>query len=470
MTPIELARAAWLGGDALRRRRLRFKRYTFGDQWGDMVLTNTDETMSELELLRRTGHHPTTCNMILPAVTAIVGHYRQKVLEKTNNASETAPAAMSGLETDCSTLQEFLISGCAIQRLSVENRDGTVRTWADMVSPARFFIDQAATVLPSHMRLVGRLHDMPLMHVLLKFAHGNRRKASRLRDIFDKEAPFPVMPDGVSHGIGQSFNDKIEFDKPSLPGTMRVVELWTLECGESTRCLDPDTGVVQEFPHDDDSLIRRNNRRRRKGQAPLQRRWSLLPKWRCRYITASGTVIDEFYADSHPFVFAFYPAIDGEIHPMVEDLIDRQRHINRLLTLNDRIVASSAKGVLLFPENQTSASMPMSDVADNWAAPDGVVLYRALPGLPGPQQMVGSPSNFGLHAMVQTELSLISEVSGVSRALRGQDMSSSAGAELYRHKQEGATTALSHVLGAFEAFIERRDAKADVLGRNCCDT
>ena len=82
MTPIELARAAWLGGDALRRRRLRFKRYTFGDQWGDMVLTNTDETMSELELLRRTGHHPTTCNMILPAVTAIVGHYRQKVLEK----------------------------------------------------------------------------------------------------------------------------------------------------------------------------------------------------------------------------------------------------------------------------------------------------------------------------------------------------------------------------------------------------
>ena len=460
MTPIEQARTAWLNGEALRRRRLRFKRYTFGDQWGDTVLTNTDETMTELELLRRTGHHPTTCNMILPAVTAIVGLYRQKVLGKDADADVSATVDMPGLETDCSTLREFLISGCALQRLSVENRDGVVRTWADMVSPARFFIDQAAMVSPAHVRLIGRLHDMPLMHVLLKFAHGNRRRASRLRDIFDKEAPFPVVPTGLSPGMGQSINDAIEFGTPALPDTMRVVELWTLECGESTRCLDPDTGIVQEFPHDDDSLARRNNRRRRKGQAPLQRRWSLLPKWHCRYMTASGTVLDEFYADNHPFVFSFHPAIDGEIHPMVEDLIDRQRHINRLLTLNDRIVASSAKGVLLFPENQTSASMPMADVADNWAAPDGVVLYRALPGLPGPQQMVGAPSNFGLHAMVQTELSLMGEVSGVSRALRGQDVPASAGAELYRWQQEGSSTALASVMGAFEAFIERRDAKA----------
>lgn len=467
MTPVEQARTAWTNADALRRRRLRFKRYTFGDQWGDTVLTNTDETMTEHELLLRTGHHPTTCNMILPAVTAITGLYRRKVLDKAAGSEPPAAVDMAALETDCSTLQEFLISGCALQRLSVENRNGTLRTWTDMISPARFFIDQAATLSPQHVRLLGCLHDMPLMHIMLKFSHGNRRRASRLRDIFDKEAPFAVASANVSPGLGRSLNDTIEFDTPSLPDTMRVVELWTLECGETTLCLDPDTGRIEEFPHDDDSLTRRNNRRRRKGLSPLQRRWSLLPRWRCRYITPAGTVLDEFYADTHPFVFAFHPAIDGEIHPMVEDLIDRQRHINRLLTLNDRIVASSAKGVLLFPENQTSASMPVSDVADNWASPDGVVLYRALPGLPGPQQMVGSPSNFGLHAMVQTELSLMGEVSGVSRALRGQDAPASAGAELYRHQQEGASTALAHVLGTFEAFIGHRDKKAAAFSPAC---
>lgn len=455
MTPVLKAKAAWMRGEALRRRRLRMKRYTFGDQWSDTVLTNTGETMSELDLLRRTGHHPTTCNMILPAVTAVVGHYRQQTLDEN--------ADWPFIDTDCSVLQEFLISGCAVQRLAVENRDGGCRLWADPVSPARFFIDQNAVLSPDHTQLLGQLHDMSLMHILLRFSRGNRRQASRLREIFEKEVPADALPSGVTPGLGQSLNDDLTFDSPVLAETLRVVELWTLECGESTRCLDPETGQIMEFPHDDESLARRNAKRKRKGLRPLQRSWSLLPKWHCRFMTPAGTLLHEYYADAHPYVFAFHPLIDGEVHPMVEDLIDRQRHINRLLTLNDRIVATSAKGVLLFPENQTSASMPVGDVADNWAAPDGVVLYRALPGLPGPQQMVGSPSNLGLHAMVQTELSLISGISGVSAAMRGQDTSPSTGAELYAHQQQGSSTALAHLLGAFRAFVARRDAKAAAM-------
>ncbi|MCM1021339.1 MAG: hypothetical protein NC343_03510 [Muribaculum sp.] len=455
MKPIEQALYAWERGESLRRRRLRYKRYTFGDQWGDIILTNTNEKMTEMELLRRTGHHPTTCNMILPAVTAIVGHYRQSATDN-GHVSEN-------LAEDCALLQEFLISGCAVQRLSTELRHGQNRTWVDNISPARFFIDRTATLSPHHTQLLGQLHDMSLMTLLFKFSHSNRRRASQLREIFEKEAVSPTIPSGGMSGLGQSVYDNIDFSSPSLPGTIRVVELWTLECGEITHCFDPETGELAEFPDDDDSLNRRNNRRRRKGLKPLQRSWTLIPKWHCRYLTPQGTLLHEYFAENHPYVYAFHPLIDGEIHPFVEDLIERQRHINRLLTLNDRILSTSAKGVLLFPENQASASQPLSEVAENWSAPDGIVLYNSRQGSPGPQQIVCSTSNLGLQTMLQTELSLISDISGVSAAMRGQQPSPATGAELYARQQQGSSTALAHLLGAFASFIDDRDTKLTAL-------
>ncbi len=461
MTTIEQAKEVWKKWEPLRRNRLRLKKYTFGEQWADKVRTDECGTMSEKDMMMRTGHHPATCNMILPAVTAIVGHYRKKIVAQN---AKLPPH----IETDCAALQEFLISGCAIQRLSVENRDGTdSKLWADNVSPANFFVDHAGALSPHRAQLLGQLHDMSLMHILLRFSRGNRRSAARLRDIFDRETAVETFVSRPSAGVGESVNDNVSFASSSLPGTMRVVEVWTLECGESTVCLDPETGTIEEFAHDDDSLNRRNSRRRRKGLKPLQRSWSLVPKWHCRFLTAAGTTLYEYYADSHPYVYAFYPLVDGEIHSMVEDLIERQRHINRLLTLNDRILASSAKGVLLFPENQTSPAMPVQAVADNWAAPDGIVLYRAMPGMPGPQQMVGGPANFGVVSMLQTDLTLFRDISGVSEALRGQAVSSNTGAELYSRQQEGASTAIAYQLGTFESFVARRDEKGLSIVQQC---
>ena len=51
---------------------------------------------------------------------------------------------------------------------------------------------------------------------------------------------------------------------------------------------------------------------------------------------------------SHPFVFKLYPLTDGEVHSMVEDVIDQQKYVNRLITLVDHIMGASAKGALLY--------------------------------------------------------------------------------------------------------------------------
>lgn len=38
-----------------------------------------------------------------------------------------------------------------------------------------------------------------------------------------------------------------------------------------------------------------------------------------------------------------------DVHSLVEDVIDQQRHVNRMITIMDRMMATAAKGVLLFP-------------------------------------------------------------------------------------------------------------------------
>lgn len=416
---INRARLAWESARNLRARRLRHKNYTYGRQWGDNITTNNGQTMTELQLLRRLGHNPTTYNLLRPLVNTVTGHFRRDI----------APDRQRPLlADDTRTLEEFLISGCAIQRLSAERRPDGDGPWADMVSPARFFISDLTDSRGDSAEMVGQIHDMTLARVLMKFSHGDRRRAQRLRQLFDMHASAPDSADAPSPQ-GRSVNDALDFDTPR-PGTLRVIEVWTLECGESPR---------------------------------QSRRWSLRPLWHCRYLLPMGDILDHYTAPRHPYVMSFYPMIDGEIHPFVEDIIDHQRHVNRLLTLHDRFIATAAKGVLLFPDNQCSPSMPIDSAMANWKTPDGVVIYTAKPGLPGPQQVSTSAGSLGVEGVIDTHLRLLQESSGVGGALRGQDTAGNISASLYHDRREGASTALADLTATFTEFLDRRDTRLATL-------
>ena len=412
---IDRARRSWESARNLRSRRLRHKNYTYGRQWGDNITTSNGQTMTELQLLRRLGHNPTTYNLLRPLVNAVIGHYRRDIAPQRNSPL---------LDNDMRTLEEFLISGCALQRLSFERRPNGEGPWADMVSPARFFISDLSDARGDSAELLGVIHDMTLSRLLMKFSHGDRRKAQRLRQLFDMHAPAQ-SDTTVSDAIGQSINDNIDFDTPRQ-GCLRVYEVWTLECSETPRSAQ---------------------------------RWHLNPLWHCRYLLPSGDLIDHYTAPCHPFVMCFYPMIDGEIHSFVEDIIDHQRHINRLLTLHDRFIATAAKGVLLFPDNQCSPMMPIDSAMANWKTTDGVVVYTAKPGLPGPQQVSTSMGSLGIEGIINSHLQLLQESSGVDGALRGRDISGNVSASLYKDRRDGASTALADLTATFTDFLDRRDRR-----------
>lgn len=87
--------------------------------------------------------------------------------------------------------------------------------------------------------------------------------------------------------------------------------------------------------------------------------WFMDNYWYFRYFAPTGEVIMEgetpYEHGQHPYVFKFYPFINSEIHPFVADVIELQRHVNRLLNLNDYLMRTSAKGLLAVPTRHLKA-------------------------------------------------------------------------------------------------------------------
>ena len=125
MTLFEAAHEAWLACEPIRATRRRLKNFTYGRQWDDLTLDADGCRVSEGELLLRSGRRPITNNLLRSLVKSVVGRFRHDLLAARAAAAERGePDPCRSLrlanqldELDARALEEFLISGCAIQRV-----------------------------------------------------------------------------------------------------------------------------------------------------------------------------------------------------------------------------------------------------------------------------------------------------------------------------------------------------------------
>ncbi len=393
-----------------------------------------------------------TDNVIRQLVKMAVGYYRTG---RKSAAADRYDSMAPYIAADARTFEEFLVSGCAVHYVKRENRGGDMGPWADMLNPARFFAGPFSDPHGEDIELVGYLHDMSLQRLLMRFAQGDRARASRLRDIYENPAMNAFSrPSGL---LGASCNDNLEFGRADM-GLCRVIEVWTFELKDRMRCHDPDMGRFYYMPSGAKSRIDRGNIARKKMKRLLVKsKWEMTGEWVCRFFSPDGHLLGSRKASRHPFVFCFYPFIDGEIHSFVEELIERQRMVNRLLSLNDRVLSTAAKGALLFPENQLAKGMSAKEAADQWASPDGVILYEAIAGLPGPRQVMSNCGDLGIDRIVDRVMLMMERASGVNDALRGDAPGGMASASLYESRRESARAVMSDIFDTFDSFIARRD-------------
>jgi hypothetical protein len=155
----------------------------------------------------------------------------------------------------------------------------------------------------------------------------------------------------------------------------------------------------------------------------------------------------------HPYVWKAYPLIDGEIHSFVADVIDQQRYTNRLITLYDWVMRSSAKGVLLVPEESVPDGYSIDDIAEEWARFNGVIPVRTRNGAQLPQQVSANAVNVGINELLQTQLSLMEDISGVTGALQGKLGSTSVSGTLFEQQTHNAVLSQLDLLDTFRSFL-----------------
>ena len=156
----------------------------------------------------------------------------------------------------------------------------------------------------------------------------------------------------------------------------------------------------------------------------------------------------------HPYVFAAYPFIDGEIHSFVADVIDQQRYVNRLIMLYDFIMKTSAKGVLLFPEDALPDNMSMDDIADEWARADGIIVFKPNKSQTTPKQIANNCTQIGISELLNMQLKFFEDISGVNGAIQGKPGFSGMSASLYSQQTQNATSSLLDLLETFSDFVK----------------
>lgn len=477
---LQEAERYWQNMWRFRQDRERNKRYAYGDQWKDIV-TVDGKRMTEEDYIKSQGNIPLKNNLVRRLVRNVLGVYRGQSTEPTCTArdrdEQKIGETMSTIlqcnmqvnrmtEVNARSMEEFLISGLVVHRKWYGWRRGKMDCWTDYVQPNNFFID-------SNMRdfrgwdvsCVGEIHDVSFTDLAAQFAK-NGEDYERLAKIYAASRDREHFADAWQ-SFGYTEIDNYDFYVPWDATRCRVIEVWRKESKPRLRCHDYNNGDVYKIDIEDyDELVRSvNDDRLRRGVAvgievediPMIRtEWFMDDYWYYYYLSPFGDILAEgetpYEHGSHPYVFKAYPFIDGEIHSFVSDVIDQQRYTNRLITMYDWIMRASAKGVLLFPEECLPNGMSIDDIADEWSRFNGVIMMKTKGTAAVPQQVANNSTNIGITELLNIQLKLFEDISGVSGALQGKPGYSGMSAALYNQQTQNSTTSLMDLLDSFSQF------------------
>ena len=487
----ECARS-WNNKDGFRRERARILRYLFGNQWGDYV-TYRGLRMTEEEYIRLKNNVPLKNNVMVSLWMSVVGlHAKQETepvcyarAEDSKNLSDMMSAA---LQTNWQNtympdildvvFAEYLISGAAFTRESYEERDELHDSYTDYVNPYYMFWEAGSDPAHRDVRMIGYLHDISPAELFFRFAKPKYKLTIKdLNDIFH----IGSVDGGFPAGTSQDQNDvhryeNVSFYTPSDVGLCRVIEVWREEVKTRWQCRDPlAAGQADAWfrveTKDLKKVLAKNIERMKLYEqqgVPPEKRVFITAKeivdkyWHYCFMSPEGRVLCEgetpYDYKSHPFSMTLFPYINGEIHPFMGFFIDQQRFINSLVMMNHMAVKSAVKGLKFLPLSLKPDDMTIEEYANQSSEYDAVYVYddrKAKRTGARPEFFTHSAFNIGTNEMLQTQLNMIHEVSGVSGALQGKTPTSGTSYARYSLEAENATTTIYPLIKRYNSFKER---------------
>lgn len=477
---------------SFRERRRRNRMYNRGDQWKDLIFdSDNGEWLREEDYIRRQGKQPLKQNQIRQLVKRMIGEFRadsgksavisrqrsnSKVGEMLTNTLHYALDVNQVKRVDTRAFEEFLLSGIAFQKVRYKympryNRD-------DLYIENRFithmfFNDNIKDVRLDDMDLVGEFYDLPLDDVKAIFAKSEEHQRV-IEQIYSSVIPREDSVTGTDPMLAPFEIDNIDFYNPIEPHLCRVYEIWQKMTDERLRCHDWLKGEYFTATLDQQGTIDMINKNRidtavNQGvdieEVPIIEYEKRIERfWHVKFLSPHGYCLYEsetvYEHKEHPYALLLYPLVDGEVWGFVEDVIDQQRYVNRLIMLMDFMIGSSAKGVLLVPEEAIPDDMDIDDFADEWTRFNGVIKIKTKAGVKVPEQISTNASIPGVNDLLSLQLKFMNDISGLSEAAQGRRSASGTPASLYAQETINASLNTKDYFDSFNEFTRERDMKA----------
>ena len=482
--------ACWNALDEARRKLRRSLMYSYGDQWGDLVTDpDTFSQITEGELIKKNGKVPLKNNMIAPILSNIEGQLRQNLMrpvcvvrdQREARVGEMMSVAIEYVhdinemeELDADSMRMLLNGGMTAQRIEygVNPAKGKRDVWVYGVNPSRLFFNaNLEDVRMWDVTCIGELFDMPLDDVLAHFGNTPNQK-QRIRDIYGHVSSHATG----THAVQGYEARNLSFHSASHSNLCRVILGWKLETRDAYFWSDSQRGTWGYLPYNEKSrrMLDDENRRRREesGEAVadddlllVEYEFATERYWYYRYMSPFGDVLQEgrspYWHGEHNYVLHLYPLVQGRLGNFVELFIDQQRAINRTATLIDFIRSTSSKGVLVV-DDEAFESMSREEVIDEYVRYNGVLFVKLKPGqsIDGVvRQYNSSAAVAGDFELLNLQLRLINEISGVNSAMQGQSPHAGTPASLYAQQVQNSSLNLKGLFDGFRTFRRRRDAK-----------
>lgn len=477
---------------AFRDRRRKCVDFYSGKHWNDTMQDpdNPSKTITMEQYIRNQNMVPIKQNMIRQHIKNLLGQFiendfksivvarnreDQKLSEMMSKTLEAALQLNDTHTLDVSVIEEFFCSGAFGWKTYYgwhkdKNRDDLK---VDSVHPALMFFNTGIKdIRLNELNFIGEIHDVPLQVVISKFAK-NEADRQLIEQWYGKKDGNRTGSYYQTQEQDSGMIENVDFRVPYDPNMCRVIEVWEEINQEVMIVFDPQDGRAYQSGMSAEELEEINTQRYEQFSAQgvpeenipfLEYELRYEDIWHFWFMTGEGDILmhgeTPYEHEGSPYTLGLYPLIDGNIWGFAYDILDQQIQINRLLTAMDKIVGSASKGALLLPTQAIADGWTADMYANELTKSDGVLEYNAdtqkNPSGAKPTEMSAKNINIGAIELLQMQMNLLEQISGVTNAIQGQKAGSGTPLGMY---QLQASNAQINNRVYFEFFFQRRSKR-----------
>lgn len=488
MISMETYRTDWDSMYDVRKRFRRNASFNRGDQWIDSVINDDGDVVTEDEYIREQGKLPLKQNLMRPMLKSLVGLFRSEsgksivisrrekmaeVEKMLSNAIQAVLQSNNTKEIDARTFELFILSGLPVQRVGWDmikkyKRYDVSVEYYDM--QYLFVNSDMRDIRGNDLRRIGMLHDLTFDELYASFAK-NQADKDYLSQLYGSISKEEIMN---AYGFSSRRGEDLSFYYSNDPYKCRVIEVWEQKSVDVIEFWDKSNGQEGYWDGTLEELERINYDRIEKKLKPEQipiENWgkylieydtTVGLEWFFKYLTPMGHVLRQgrtpYEHGMHPFIILPYPLINGEIWGPAEDYIDQQKYINRLITIWDFIMNSSAKNTVVF-DKKTLDGQSEELLGKKYKTIGGVIILDLAQGGKVPIELGGQMPNLGITELIGLQIKWMQDISGVQPAMQGQQGSANTPASKYAMEIQQTSLNNRDILESFASFRKDRDLK-----------